>query len=103
AGGGRGRGADQRAVGTALRVGRIDREGVLTRVGDRVAVGVGRALIDARVVGGREADSRGDVVDVHRERIRAIQEGAVLVDQVDRHVVVVRAVGVGVALGAGGR
>ena len=37
---------------------------------------------------------------MHEERVRAVEEGAVLVDQVDSDVVVVRPVGVRVALRA---
>ena len=39
--------------------------------------GCGRGLV------GRGGHRRGDVVDRHRVRVRAIEEGAVLVDQVD--------------------
>ena len=49
------------AVGAAGRVGRVDREGVLARIGDREVVGLRRALV--RRGGGCEGDGRRDVVD----------------------------------------
>src|SRR5205085_704377 len=47
-----------------------------------------------------DRDRRDDVVDRHREGVRTVEEGTVLVDKVNGDAVVVRAVGVGVALGA---
>ena len=86
--------ADLVAVGAARRRHRGD--GVGARVGDRVAVGVRRSLVDGQVVKRREGHRRGDVGHGHGDRVdvaggaigvgdaeadgragRAVREGAV--------------------------
>src|SRR5207244_3968917 len=68
AGVGRERAGDVAAGTPTVRVGRlVDREGVLTGVANREGVGVGRALIDVCRTG--QVGGRGNVVDVHGERV----------------------------------
>src|SRR5206468_1105617 len=84
------------AVLVAEAGGRVGRARVgLTGEADRRR----RALADRPVA--RQRRGRGDVVHVHAEGVRPVEEGPVFIDQVDGDVVVVRAVGVRVALRAG--
>src|SRR5204863_97660 len=66
----------------------VARDRVGTRVGDGTqGEAVARALVHTR--GAADRDRRRHVVDLHREGVGAVEEGAVLVDQVDGDVVVV--------------
>src|SRR5207247_3714768 len=60
----------------------LDRERVDARIADAEAVRVLAALVDRQVVGGRESDRRGDVVD--RDRLgRGVAQGVVGVLDLD--------------------
>src|SRR4029079_18042029 len=72
---------------------------VAARIGDAAqGQAVGRALVDAG--GAADADAGRHVVDRDTEGIGPVEEGAVLIDQVDGDGAVGGTIGVGVALGA---